>query len=482
MKYIEFFNLIPLPYKFLIIPKENEPSYEREKKLKVFINKVITNLSKDVFIHSGFEIIEEFKNFNVTWGRQYTINKYPLFKSWQKVNHFAGAMLMGRKDYFHSRMIELNNRINENFYPESYNSKNQLIEIKENWLKNDLWIIKPIASSRGRGIYLLNSKKSEPIFEEESIIQKYIINPFLITGRKFDIRLYLLVTSSLPLRLYIHDSGLIRFATQQYDKNSSPENIHIHLTNFSLNKDDKLFIRCLDNNEKIEDSKWSIPFFKNYMKEIGINIEKLWNDLEHVCISTIISGFNTIRSHHSKSVQHRHTSYEIYGIDIILDEFLKPYVLEINISPGMSGSDSILDFNIKNKLMHDILRMARIIDCDASLENPCPGIDFIEKECNKSLTKERIRNIEAFKENPWINPIFDDFMNIRDFLEEKELLGNFKRIFPKKYNFNKYINYFDRLKYQDIVLIEWIKLIKEKKIKILNEKLFYYKNILNQFK
>ena len=67
------------------------------------------------------------------------------------------------------------------------------------------------------------------------IVSEYIKNPLLINSLKFDMRIYVAITSINPLRLYIYDEGLARFATVKYS-NSDIKNAYAHLTNYSINK------------------------------------------------------------------------------------------------------------------------------------------------------------------------------------------------------------------------------------------------------
>lgn len=74
-------------------------------------------------------------------------------------------------------------------------------------------ISKPEAGCQGRGIFL--SKSIEDFtFGEHYVVQKYIKKPLLIDGLKFDMRVYVLVAGCDPLRVYIYQEGLARFATE----------------------------------------------------------------------------------------------------------------------------------------------------------------------------------------------------------------------------------------------------------------------------
>lgn len=79
--------------------------------------------------------------------------------------------------------------------------------------------------------------------DDSFIVSKYIHNPLLINGLKFDLRVYVLVTSIVPLRIYVYKEGLTRFATEKYTNNIKDiNNKFSHLTNYSINKMNRNFI------------------------------------------------------------------------------------------------------------------------------------------------------------------------------------------------------------------------------------------------
>lgn len=102
--------------------------------------------------------------------------------------------------------------------------------------KAKMWIFKPSCSSQGKGIYLSNSI-NDIKNKQNMTVSHYINNPLLIDGFKFDLRIYVLITSLNPLRIYRYREGLVRFATAKYtNRAGSKDNRYVHLTNYSINK------------------------------------------------------------------------------------------------------------------------------------------------------------------------------------------------------------------------------------------------------
>jgi hypothetical protein len=70
------------------------------------------------------------------------------------------------------------------------------------------YIRKPVASSRGRGVRVVTDPHAlDAAALSDVILQHYIPNPLLIGGRKFDLRVYVAVTSLDPLRVYVYREG-----------------------------------------------------------------------------------------------------------------------------------------------------------------------------------------------------------------------------------------------------------------------------------
>jgi hypothetical protein len=89
------------------------------------------------------------------------------------------------------------------------------------------FIFKPESGAEGNGIFLesIYSKIPSYCFTKKFIAQEYLADPYLIDEKKFDLRIYVMVTSlgtaiggNDPLTAFIADEGLVRFCTENYNK------------------------------------------------------------------------------------------------------------------------------------------------------------------------------------------------------------------------------------------------------------------------
>lgn len=65
---------------------------------------------------------------------------------------------------------------------------------------------------------LHKKSKLKGIRKKDYLVSEYIVNPHLINNFKYDLRIYVLVTSFDPLRVYIYKEGLVRFCTEPYNR------------------------------------------------------------------------------------------------------------------------------------------------------------------------------------------------------------------------------------------------------------------------
>lgn len=157
----------------------------------------------------------------------------------------------------------------------------------------EVWICKPTDSSRGRKIFLLTDI-SQLNYDSACVLQKYIPNPLLIGGYKWDMRVYVMITSMCPLKIYLYNEGLIRFSTDKYSLKTL-DNKFAHLTNTSINK---YAPNCNTNKGVIGSGcKWTFEQMKSYFRTHGMDYDTLWFQIKMIVILTLIQLSNSVQNY-----------------------------------------------------------------------------------------------------------------------------------------------------------------------------------------
>ncbi|KAA0188107.1 putative tubulin polyglutamylase TTLL9 [Fasciolopsis buskii] len=248
-----------------------------------------------------------------------------------------------------------------------------------------VWIMKPVAKSQGRGIFLFRKLKDIEAWKrvgmtehqacgdmlnrelpETYVVSKYIDNPFLLCGRKFDLRVYVLVTSFNPLKVWVYRDGFARFSNTRFSLNSIDDQCilyhhstrsyqitiskDVHLTNIAVQK-------TAPDYDAERGCKWSVCRLRRFLQaRYGYTkVAELFHQIDVIFIVSLLSVQKII-------INDKHC-FELYGYDILLDSDLKPWLLEINASPSLTAS-SREDYALKYNLLDDMLD---IVDLEGRL-------------------------------------------------------------------------------------------------------------------
>ncbi|XP_064620214.1 tubulin polyglutamylase ttll6-like [Lineus longissimus] len=416
---------------------EEKPKKKKKKKKK-FLSICLSNCKYDsvrrVSRRYGFKECGDDEDWNMFWTDfSVALERVMDMKKYQKINHFPGMSEICRKDLLArnmNRMLKLFPK-DFNVFPKSWCLPSDYGDLMaySRQKKHKTYILKPESGCQGKGIWLTkNVKDIKP--HEHMVCQQYLGRPFLIDGFKFDFRIYTVVTSCDPLRIFNFKDGLARFATTKYYEptNHNTENVYMHLTNYAINKHSQNFVR-----DDEAGSKRRITTINRWWKENGYNVDKIWADVDDVIIKTLISA-HPILKHNYRTCFPNHVRgsacFEILGFDVMFDKKLKPYVVEVNHSPSFH-TDAKLDKEIKEALLWDTLNVVNFgaVDKKKCIEEERRKIkDRLFARQNKKETKEDLDK-EAAK-----------FMEYQESYEDAHM-GNLRRIYPAE-GTEKYDKYF----------------------------------------
>ena len=343
------------------------------------------------------------------------INKF------QKVFRFLNSQYMFQKNTLYKFYLSMKKIYNEdfNFMPETYIFPDDNYTINKKFVNysldiNNLWLVKPSNSSSGKNITILESLAD--INLENYIITRYITNIKLINGKKYDLRLYALITGLKPLRIYFYKEGLIRIATQNFSLNiTSIKDKYVHLTNICINNKNKNYIlpnSLIHKNANI----WSVAMYKDFLKSFNVNWYTIREKIKDIIIKSIQCIYQELVNENEVKKVNDQSFYNLLGYDILIDDKYSPHLIEINKNPSMA-INNVLDNKIKTKLFTDTINLIGIVPYSRKTKKPFNVIN---------------------------NIIYDNIENNVNIAlcELKRPRGNYELIFPLKENINKYKKYF----------------------------------------
>ncbi len=273
------------------------------------------------------------------------------------------------------------------------------------------WILKPKNSSRGRGIEVVQDIATIPL-EKKWMVQEYIDNPHVMNDRKYVLRLYVLVTSVEPLRFYLHKEGFAKLASEPYNI-EDPDNPFAHLTNPDINATNTdadapvVFVGLSD--------------YRAWLRDEGHDDEVLFAKIHDLVTLSVMAVRERMRKRLLAQKAPANGCYELLGVDCLVDEDLKPWILECNLSPSLAvcaapEDGGEVETEIKRTMVADMVSLL-------GLNEPVQDRSSLSKE-------ERI---------------------IDDAKGEMARAGGFQLLFPAPETAEDYLSFFPVPRYADLV-------------------------------
>jgi tubulin polyglutamylase TTLL4 len=336
----------------------------------------------NAFEAGGLKYTPSNKYFNILWAKRATPAILGALQPYQKVNHFPGTWGIGRKDSLAVNIGKMKRQYGAaafNIVPASFvlpKERDELAadlqEATEGGASPPTYIVKPSASSCGRGIKLYRGMPPMPKGPKTAVCQRYIGNPFLVGGRKFDLRMYCVVTGFDPLRIFLFDEGLVRFAAEKYPgPDRGLDNTYMHLTNYSVSKTAELSKASRGKDEETDDPvdiKWCISDFKAFLatNHGADKAQAMWSKILAEVHDVIIKMFLSIEAEVVTRLRSEcsdptgRNCFELYGLDLMVDDTLNVKLIEVNIMPSLA-TGATLDKAVKGRMLAHMLTLARPI-------------------------------------------------------------------------------------------------------------------------
>ncbi|CAD8122582.1 unnamed protein product [Paramecium sonneborni] len=261
----------------------------------------------------------------------------------------------GINDIEYSKFFEYFNRRNEEI-KEIERTRDRRDKKK---LPINLWIIKPgELTNRGNGITVCNDlNEINKILNEEIqegrprtyIVQQYIDNPLLYNKRKFDIRCYMLLTSQNGIfKGYWYQEGYIRTSSKEFTTKCLDR--FVHLTNDAVQSKDQ------DYGKHEPGNKISYLEFQRYVEVNHPNTK--FNFFIDIYPKMKSAALEMMKATYGKIDPHRRiNSFELYGLDFMIDDNFKLWLIEANTNPCLELSCPLLS-KIIPTMIENLFRIA----------------------------------------------------------------------------------------------------------------------------
>jgi hypothetical protein len=314
------------------------------------------------------------------------------------INHIPGNNALTVKSMLYTTLSQAERlasttqaRASLDFFPRSHILPGDYHALQRDALENPQkrWIVKPKRLSRGRGIRVLEDAGEVPL-GDDWLVQEYLDRPHLLDGRKYVLRLYLLIASIEPLRVYLYRDGFVKLASEPYSAGDF-DNLYAHLTNPDINA----------HNDKVEAPVvfHSFDDYRTWLSAQGADAGALFERIREMAVICAAAARDQMLARTVKSGASAQACYELIGLDCMVDKDLKPWLLECNLSPSLETCAAPEDGGIyeeatKRGVVEDLVSLLglNLPERPAHIE-PADGEGFIRASAEEMARAGRFERI-----------------------------------------------------------------------------------------
>jgi hypothetical protein len=297
----------------------------------------------------------------------------------RRLNHFPGNAALTVKSRLHDSLASLRQRLADgygadhpltarlDFFPRAYVMPHDYHALQDAALANpdQRWILKPTNASKGKGVRVLRDVAMAPL-APDWLVQEYLANPHTIRGHKYVLRLYVLISSLTPLRVYLYRQGFAKLASEPWDPEDA-DNPFSQLTNPDIN--------ALNTRAEVPVEFIDLERYRTWLRDQGHDDTRLFGRIEDLVALTAISAVDAMRQRTAAAGADPRGCYELLGLDCMVDDRLKPWILECNLSPSLGicaapESGGRIEEQVRGSLVRDMIALLDLAAAggEASLE------------------------------------------------------------------------------------------------------------------
>lgn len=297
----------------------------------------------------GYKRVALEENWNLLWAHDYPFIKMAQrmksLQPHQMVNHLPGCGFITNKVDLSTTPLP--------FLPRAFRLPSQRLEFLEYAQQHPTALF--VEKHNEHRHIVIRSPHDVNLQSNDSFVQEFIQNPFLVDGYKFDIGVYVVITSVNPLRLYIYSGDvLFRYCPVKYHP-------------FNASNIDKYVV----GDDYLP--TWQVPSLIKYYKRLGgsmraafdsyvrdqqLDPSGIWPQVEDIVRRTVLAKEQDI-VHILRSYK-THNFFDLMRFDLIIDDKLKVHLMEANMSPNLSSAHFKPNSLLYEQILYSVMNLLGI--------------------------------------------------------------------------------------------------------------------------